>query len=537
MIRGTKRKIEKNENVTRINPTVNASIHNRFDIEVVDAKTGKVKQKAYAENVILDNWWLAIGGPTTSSSTSSYYGAASGMVFGSGSGNPSQTDTDLFSRFGSIRLIDNSSCQYGAPTTDTYTMTLSTSLDETKYVGNVFTEIGLCSFRSVSYASTSYFLDRVVTHAMLKDMNGNQVSLTKTETDIFNITATVFLHWDADGYGDGNIKCLLGGLAPNGSYSAIGFPCFVARLLGRVSFSADLFSLIGRSPATNETVNDCSWDVDSSSKAITITASRFPVGSWNNPCTVATIDSWTSNNRHKQPIFALIVGGEDFPGTQITGETIGTADGSSIDFNTKFPYAKNAKIYIDGVEQTNGVSFTDGLNASEAAQSGRYLMSVFEDSELTNIKPYWVACYHFALKCRFGSQSYCNEVPPNKTFVIYNPNYKEVPVTSVENENAVISGVYTKDGIGGEWIKISKTIPSEYQNYPFFKIVCSSYDSTEDRIDIVVTPPAINNIHFDEPPAAGSIITADYFTETIAKDENHVFDFSLTIQLGEYTGE
>ena len=42
------------------------------------------------------------------------------------------------------------------------------------------------------------------------------------------------------------------------------------------------------------------------------------------------------------------------------------------------------------------------------------------------------------------------------------------------------------------------------------------------------------NIHFDTPPAAGAVITADYTTDTIAKDANYVFDLSVTIQLGEY---
>ena len=41
------------------------------------------------------------------------------------------------------------------------------------------------------------------------------------------------------------------------------------------------------------------------------------------------------------------------------------------------------------------------------------------------------------------------------------------------------------------------------------------------------------NIHFAEPPADGDVITADYFTDVIAKDENHVFDFSITFHFGE----
>jgi hypothetical protein len=42
-------------------------------------------------------------------------------------------------------------------------------------------------------------------------------------------------------------------------------------------------------------------------------------------------------------------------------------------------------------------------------------------------------------------------------------------------------------------------------------------------------------VHFDTPPAAGAVITMDYDTDSVAKDENHVFDLTLTIQLGEYT--
>jgi hypothetical protein len=43
------------------------------------------------------------------------------------------------------------------------------------------------------------------------------------------------------------------------------------------------------------------------------------------------------------------------------------------------------------------------------------------------------------------------------------------------------------------------------------------------------------NVHFDTPPVDGAVITADYNTESIAKDINHVFDLSVVITLGEYS--
>ena len=51
-IRGQKRNLSE-----KIETTVKASIHNRFDIEVVDSRTGKIKQKVQAENVICTNLW------------------------------------------------------------------------------------------------------------------------------------------------------------------------------------------------------------------------------------------------------------------------------------------------------------------------------------------------------------------------------------------------------------------------------------------------------------------------------------------------
>lgn len=44
------------------------------------------------------------------------------------------------------------------------------------------------------------------------------------------------------------------------------------------------------------------------------------------------------------------------------------------------------------------------------------------------------------------------------------------------------------------------------------------------------------NLHFSAPPPPGAVITADYTTKTVAKDSNHVFDLTVTIQLGEYMG-
>jgi hypothetical protein len=83
-------------------------------------------------------------------------------------------------------------------------------------------------------------------------------------------------------------------------------------------------------------------------------------------------------------------------------------------------------------------------------------------------------------------------------------------------------------------------IPAEYQHRKYWRIgrdgefgsdtsdLATAYQKFTTTIDV------LHNVRFDTPPAAGAVITADYVSDTIAKDENHVFDLTITIQLGEF---
>lgn len=84
MVRGRTQEIKSHR---KVNANINASIHNRFAVEVVDAKTGKVKQKAYGENVVCDALWTIV-----LENAASYFDY---IQFGTGTGTPSATDTSL----------------------------------------------------------------------------------------------------------------------------------------------------------------------------------------------------------------------------------------------------------------------------------------------------------------------------------------------------------------------------------------------------------------------------------------------------------
>ena len=179
-------------------------MHNRFDVEVRDARTGQIKQEAKGYNIILDKMYTRLCGG------SSYF---TNIHFGTGTGTLSPTRTSLFSHLGTKSAV-----------TEELTKALPTSmwkrkitLNPEEYVGEEITEVG------IAYGSTSSYL---VTHAMLEDAEGNPISILKTATDVVIIYATVYitltssyptLYYYSAGI-NSLIGYLTGGSAPTGSF-------------------------------------------------------------------------------------------------------------------------------------------------------------------------------------------------------------------------------------------------------------------------------------------------------------------------------
>src|SRR5690606_6411839 len=74
-----------------MNVKTGVNFHNRFDIEVRDAKTGEIKQKGQAENIILNRMYERL------CNFNSYF---SYIHFGSGTGEPLSTRNTLFNKIG-----------------------------------------------------------------------------------------------------------------------------------------------------------------------------------------------------------------------------------------------------------------------------------------------------------------------------------------------------------------------------------------------------------------------------------------------------
>ncbi len=142
-------------------------LHNHFNVVVKDARTGQIKQKAKAYNVVLDRFYTNV--------YSSEYKNFNFIQLGTGTGQPRSTDTALFNR--KYTLTGTPSRKIISPST------LQFTLVATSPVGNTgdFTEVG--------FGNTGY----LISHALFTDSEDNPIVITQTETDVLEITAIAFI--------------------------------------------------------------------------------------------------------------------------------------------------------------------------------------------------------------------------------------------------------------------------------------------------------------------------------------------------------
>lgn len=142
-------------------------IHNFFEIEVRNSNTKEVKQKGYAQNIVLND------------GLNSRMKNAAWIYCGSGEGELSKERTTLFNYEGKYKdktpltIIHDKENKI-------YKKIVKVKIDTTILNGITITELGV---------GTEYSL---YTHAFIKDAEGNNLRLKKTELDELYITAVIF---------------------------------------------------------------------------------------------------------------------------------------------------------------------------------------------------------------------------------------------------------------------------------------------------------------------------------------------------------
>ena len=476
---------------------VKISMHNKFQIEVVDGKTNEVKQKAQAYNIVCDNLWHYVIETTTAFATC--------IQYGSGSGTPSASDTSLFTRAGGAGVSEVSlTCDY---MNKLITRVCKIVLGLNDAVGVTITEVGMA-------AGTGN--GSLATHAMLQDMNGNPISIEKTNTDIINIYATVYCHWEI---GDEHMS-FHPSTAMQQSLTGIGniFGSFTAGF-GFNNFYGDASKTWTKTSAVLNT------------KKITYTAPRYNQSEGN---IIGGIE-WILGSGSYAGV-GIKKGTNSFGATTITNESVGTGDGETTTFRTKNSFPYNATVYVNGVAQTSAQVTV--LKETVFNNQDRAYLVLLEDGATENDRR--VKCDYIGF---WGSG----------TYVFYNPFYQTNGIERFSSAGASSGSfntynaelhVYSSNNLD-DWTDVGSAsnrsaqvnIPAEHQNDKYFKLVAvigGGYGWYTSSQSIRSTKSDYDNIIFNTAPADGDVITISYTTDCIPKDSDHVLDATFTLEFGNY---
>lgn len=446
---------------------IDQKLHNRFDVEVINASTGEVKQRAVGYNVILNQFWTrAFNNQTTWSH----------IQYGTGTGTPASTDTALFSYLGglaaSAAIYDDSHYVEGWNSFTKYI-----TLDEQTAVGATLSEVGLAGAASGS----------LCTHALLCDMNGNPITITKTNTDIIKIYATVYIHWNISG--NNGVK-FIPSMQWFGKYQSSG------NLVGGKALSNTGYTFVSSSKNPVADVSNKTWTW----------------GPWR-------INSDSGNIGGISHI--LLANGAfdvDISGAyQITGESVGTGDGTQTEFSLSFDAPYDITVYVDGVEQTSGV--TTNLSLTQVNTFNVYLDCLDMQSTTSVFIPKKFTKGWNLMYFKYYQTHAIESIACYNTSTPY-----DVPVP-IYCSNDLITWEEARPSGGSNIF----SVPVEYQHYKFWKVEASN------SLNFSMSTSAVPSIVFNTPPAAGAVITADYKTPFLPKDIDHVYDFSVTVSLGEYS--
>lgn len=495
-------------------------VHNRFDIEVADARTGEIKQRVTSYNIVLDQYFNRLIGR---SSKIGY------IHLGTGEGTPAVNRTSMFTFLGAK---SNSVVETVKAYPTSYTRR-KIVLSPSDYVGARITEVGF------GYSTSS---GSAVTHSMLKDSEGNQIAIEKTDTDVLTIYATFYL----------TIGETVSGVyvLPTPNNNAI-IPAVLEDSYTTLTLTLGAHNGL-------DTADDLANSSISGKSSITPTSDlanrkwQIPVTRWNyseaNSHMISSIGSPT--------IAAWLLPNPDiFPQITLSNLPVAVGNGSSTKFTCPIPkiVPGSEAVRVNGVLMTRDVDYTIDYNNNAAeypelfisADSRNYVISGgYNTSSYSRYSFFkWNAVYSSPsvginnanpIYLDFGSAITVNRlIIPTGTFS-QNFSSTGTPTTvitfdySLDGENWL--NAFTSQALPGNRIEANlwfdPVITARY-----FRLASSQSSSygpgTNPNILFGYITPGIT---FTTPPAEGTSIEMDCVIDRPIKNENWVLDFSFAVQ-------
>ena len=523
----------------------NAIIHNRFDVEVRDARTNALKQTAVGYNIILNRWFNYL---TCTGGVGYYATPLAAIAVGKGTGTLDVTRTALFSHLG-YKLTTTIETVYDYPTSY---ITKEIRLEADEYNGNTITEVG---YMAAYY--TSYY--NLITHAFLQDSEGNQIAINKTDTDVVIIRGTFYVTFSLSGFGD------------NGIYPPAAQNGMVKWLLGISSFPATAsFSRYALSNPAELTLNRHgvkTTSMDSCTRNTTTWRIDYPVITWLDTerlnHTVRTI-GLNGVGAISLPNHTL------FPPIEVTKLAIGTGDGNTTEFSMKAANIMEGSetIYVNNMALTKGADYEIDYENNFCDMRENYhtagLTCRLDNVSFGNLKSATKSTFNYRDPIAWKDCYEANQYPVSCTVTEANPIFfdfgsaKEcnrlkievntVPAAQIDN----LKIQYTSDNL--TWTDVpgmsraSQVWSFTLTSARYWRVFIPSYSwsyalststTTRDEQAFGTTfflGKTVPGLKFTTPPASGAAIEASYKLELPFKTSNNLLRFTCSLLLSRGEG-
>lgn len=532
-----------------MNIQAKAILHNRFDIKVVDAKTGELKQEAVAYNCVTDQYFRVKLG------LDSNIGTGNAMTYigvGTGTGTPSVADTELFSElcFKSNTIVEE---VYEYPTSY---VTRQIILNADEYNGSRITEVGLAFYKS----RYSYPLG---THAMILDSEGNQIAIEKTDVDVVYINATFYCTYTPSGFGDN-------GIYPTPENNGL----FQWLLKSTYSFNVrtNRYPLAHSSDMLTEYQFSKSYDYKDG-------VGTFETLTYDLPLITVLDSEW---NKHVVKSFGIPdIGAFQFPDVsafpdyRVERLVVGEGDGVTTEFNIRCPHIKegSVRVFVDSEElpteafeadcESNCVDarenyHTASMNAQMASVAFGNLADGYANTAyrykdplawsdfpaveylyprsctVTPEKPIWID---------FGEAKECNVLRIDNKSVYYidrmvieysDDNETWTPVAGTREDFAYSSGVtyykWTWDMVSARYWRVY-VADSSWTYDLYYSTIIGTRDNNDLPKSSFFLGKSVPGLKLAVPPAPGETVEVSYTLDTPYKSENNILRMTCTIQL------
>lgn len=474
--------------------------HNRFDIEVRDAESNELKQKGVAENIVLNQMYDRL------CNFNPYF---VNIHFGTGTGTLSPSRTTLFNHLNTKVAVTEEIIK-AFPTSK---WTRKVTLNPEEFIGSILTEVG------IAFGVTN---TNLLTHAMIKDAEGNPLNITKGGTDIIIIYASVFITL-------GNSSDVFFSKAvysPSG-YSDVPAPMKINNLFEQ---------LTGSTPGTINIIADGS-DYNGIGlahyckifeKVPTITVD-VPNKKRKYSCRIANTEA---NLLKKVTSFGLggVLRHTKSISKPITDLVIGSGDGTIVTFNLPISGIQNPVVKINGVVTTQ-YSLVDGINVIGELPITEFIDDTWLDTTLME----------FLSTLRGSYISNDKQTPVYGIFRLRESlNGKTLNLKMLGGNGSILSNLTIESSVDGiNWTtRLSKTGTFGAGLLTDSKVV--TWDDLYYRVrntgikgynesNVWVSNLPIPQITFDTPPAIGIPITLSGNAPYYPKDENYVTDVTFEL--------